>query len=257
LAHARIQYAVISALATVSPGRFVRVSLVATLIGSIGLVFFFLSSSPAYAANCTEPAPERLGWARDQLFWSYNGSPDCAGTYNLRWTIQGAGDSQIEISGSDHCQLPPHPGELPLHSCVTAFKLEPGRNYGIRVQACDKRTFVESSSCSVWTEPLILPFGQNTCQVGFVWREAIPRDVSGISRDLVCVTPETRQNTANDNAQAAARRNPNGGAFGPDTCLEGFVWREAVPTDHVCVTPATRQQARDDNAQASARVWRP
>jgi hypothetical protein len=43
------------------------------------------------------------------------------------------------------------------------------------------------------------------------------------------------------------------GDFGPDTCLNGFVWREAVPADHVCVTPDVRTQAAADNAQAAAR----
>jgi hypothetical protein len=41
--------------------------------------------------------------------------------------------------------------------------------------------------------------------------------------------------------------------YGSDTCMQGYVWREAIPSDHVCVTPATRQQAQDDNGQASAR----
>ena len=43
------------------------------------------------------------------------------------------------------------------------------------------------------------------------------------------------------------------GDFGPDTCLNGFVWREARPTDHVCVTGAVREQTRADNASAPAR----
>jgi hypothetical protein len=43
------------------------------------------------------------------------------------------------------------------------------------------------------------------------------------------------------------------GDSGPDTCLEGYVWRDAVPNDHVCVTPATRSQAAADNSQAAAR----
>jgi hypothetical protein len=42
------------------------------------------------------------------------------------------------------------------------------------------------------------------------------------------------------------------GDFGPDTCLNGFVWRDAAPVDHVCVTPAVRSQAAADNAQAAA-----
>ena len=42
-------------------------------------------------------------------------------------------------------------------------------------------------------------------------------------------------------------------AYGPDTCIQGYVWRDAGPNDHVCVTPATRDQAAYDNSQADAR----
>jgi len=35
--------------------------------------------------------------------------------------------------------------------------------------------------------------------------------------------------------------------FGPDTCVSGFVWREAYSGDNVCVTPDVRAQAADDN----------
>lgn len=41
--------------------------------------------------------------------------------------------------------------------------------------------------------------------------------------------------------------------FGPDTCLQGYVWRDAFPDDHVCVTPETRAQADGDNSQAAVR----
>jgi hypothetical protein len=43
------------------------------------------------------------------------------------------------------------------------------------------------------------------------------------------------------------------GDYGPDTCLQGWVWREAIPTDHVCVTPEVRSQTAYDNSQAAAR----
>ncbi len=89
-----------------------------------------------------------------------------------------------------------------------------------------------------------LPYGPDTCVQGFVWREAF-------AGDHVCVTPETRAQTARDNSQAAARREPKGGAYGPDTCRAGFVWRDARPGDHVCVTPAARTQAAHDNSQAA------
>jgi hypothetical protein len=91
-----------------------------------------------------------------------------------------------------------------------------------------------------------LPYGQDTCRQGFVWREAY-------QGDHVCVTPETRSQAVADNAAAASRREPNGGAYGPDTCRQGFVWRVARPEDLVCVTPERRDQIANDNAQASQR----
>jgi hypothetical protein len=47
-----------------------------------------------------------------------------------------------------------------------------------------------------------LPYGPDTCEAGFVWREAV-RD------DHVCVTPENRQRTRDDNAHAAERKVPS------------------------------------------------
>lgn len=41
--------------------------------------------------------------------------------------------------------------------------------------------------------------------------------------------------------------------FGPDTCMQGFVWREAGPEDHVCVpvTPVdVREETRIENDRA-------
>ena len=39
----------------------------------------------------------------------------------------------------------------------------------------------------------------------------------------------------------------------PDTCRQGYVWREAFRGDHVCVTPTVRDRAAYDNSQANAR----
>jgi hypothetical protein len=36
--------------------------------------------------------------------------------------------------------------------------------------------------------------------------------------------------------------------YGPDTCVQGFVWREARPGDTVCVTPTVRDQVAQQNA---------
>lgn len=89
--------------------------------------------------------------------------------------------------------------------------------------------------------PQSLHSGPDTCKQGFVWRDARPGDT-------VCVTPETRSQTARDNRLADSRRIP-----GEDTCRQGYVWREAFPGDLVCVRPETRAQAREDNRQAGPR----
>ena len=85
-----------------------------------------------------------------------------------------------------------------------------------------------------------------TCRSGFVWREAF-------QGDLACVTPQTRTQAADDNARANDRREPGGGASGPNTCRSGYVWREAGPGDVVCVTPDVRDQTRQDNQEAITR----
>jgi|GEM_PF-1632818 len=41
--------------------------------------------------------------------------------------------------------------------------------------------------------------------------------------------------------------------YGPDTCVIGFVWREAFDGDRVCVTSATRTQTARDNSLANSR----
>jgi len=42
--------------------------------------------------------------------------------------------------------------------------------------------------------------------------------------------------------------------YGPDTCVPGYVWRDAIPGDHVCVTPDRRTAAAHENAIAGSRV---
>jgi hypothetical protein len=87
-----------------------------------------------------------------------------------------------------------------------------------------------------------LPYGPDTCKQGFVWREAI-------QKDHVCVRPDSRNQAANDNRNAASRREPSGGRYGPATCKQGFVWREVVPSDRVCVTPQIRERTKSENSQ--------
>ena len=39
-----------------------------------------------------------------------------------------------------------------------------------------------------------------------------------------------------------------------DACKQGYVWREARPSDHVCVYPKTRDEVAQQNREA-ARLW--
>jgi hypothetical protein len=107
-------------------------------------------------------------------------------------------------------------------------------------------------------------YGEDTCLQGYVWREGSPPNsrLPFSVTDRVCVTSAIRAQTANDNSQAAACREPNGGRYGPDACRQGHVWREAVlyphryvSDDHVYVTPATRAQAKADNEANARSDW--
>lgn len=86
-------------------------------------------------------------------------------------------------------------------------------------------------------------YGPYTCVQGLVWREAV-------SGDRVCVTPQWRAKTWEENRLGPSRVQPGGGPYGPDTCKQGYVWRETRPSDHVCVPPLSRTQNRQANANA-------
>jgi hypothetical protein len=85
----------------------------------------------------------------------------------------------------------------------------------------------------------------NACKPGYVWREAGPVD-------LVCVSPQSRQRAAAENAGAPSRVDPRG-AYGPATCVAGYVWREAFSGDVVCVAPEVRDLVREENRLGSSR----
>jgi hypothetical protein len=86
------------------------------------------------------------------------------------------------------------------------------------------------------------------CKPGLVPRLARPTD-------MVCVTRASAAQVIYDNnpdVQATRLPNPRGGPYGPNTCLQGYVWREAFEGDVVCVDGATRTRSRQENADAAA-----
>ena len=84
----------------------------------------------------------------------------------------------------------------------------------------------------------------------------IPGDIAGqvprkaSASDMVCVSQTIADLVQQENATAADRREPNGGPYGPLTCKQGWVWREAFDGDGVCVTPQRRQETWQENANA-------
>ena len=67
-----------------------------------------------------------------------------------------------------------------------------------------------------------------------------------------CVAPAARSRTARENAEAASRVDP-AGAHGANTCIAGYVWRQAFPGDQVCVTPQVRALVRQEAAKRIAK----
>ncbi|WP_338254062.1 hypothetical protein [Dictyobacter halimunensis] len=74
--------------------------------------------------------------------------------------------------------------------------------------------------------------------------------VSLIFVACLCLVVEFSNVAMNRSALAVSTSGP----YGPDTCISGYVWREAFTGDHVCVTPDRRTQVAFDNSQARYRV---
>jgi hypothetical protein len=60
--------------------------------------------------------------------------------------------------------------------------------------------------------------------------------------------------TAPTASAASTTGTPAVAAAHPDTCKNGYVWRDARPGDHVCVTPYRRDVTAYENSQAANRI---
>jgi hypothetical protein len=96
------------------------------------------------------------------------------------------------------------------------------------------------------------PFCAGSCRPGETRSQPPPGSSSGSS----CLTGSKVyccSSAINVNSTGQALTGVRNCASGPGTCIQGFVWRQAIPPDHVCVTPQMRQQTQSDNSQAQAR----
>ncbi|MEE2690677.1 MAG: trypsin-like serine protease [Pseudomonadota bacterium] len=171
----------------------------------------------------------------------------CSGSYIPGYTPP-AGSSGMQwrwVGSIDSCF---YPALEPIRDMIVAAIQEKPIRRSDRVVIAEGGAVVlpERRAPGVEDRTVYAPVVQPRCKSGFVWREARPGD-------YVCVTPESRARTANENAQAASRRNPNG-AYGPNTCVSGYVWREAYDGDVVCVTPEVRALVKEENRLGPSRT---
>jgi hypothetical protein len=159
--------------------------------------------------------------------------------FQVRWTINRNG--AVQTFGQQRV----NPSADTTATFGPIAPADRGYVIGYSAQSCSKNFFGDTS-CTPWeTKSIVpLPYGPDTCAARYVWRDAFPGD-------HVCVSTDSRNQAASDNAAAASRVNPNG-AYGPNTCVNGYVWRVARSTDLVCVTPAVRTQTANENANPTA-----
>ena len=76
-------------------------------------------------------------------------------------------------------------------------------------------------------------------------------DVNALGLDCADRSESAVQNTQSPPAQVRPIRLTGKPSL---VCPQGYVWREASPSDHVCVTPLQRTRAASQNATAAAHV---
>ena len=158
----------------------------------------------------------------------------------------GAAGIQVQPSGPLDCGTVAVGTHAPCPQSVTITSTGTGvlRITSVEVAGPDGQYFTPGQNCvGASLDP------KQTCdlQVGFQPTDAGPRQA----------TLEIHQNIPwPDQGTKITLTGVGSGTVvpgGPDTCLQGYVWREAVPGDHVCVTPETRAQAAQDNSLADSR----
>ncbi len=206
-------------------------------IAIVSLGSIFVIAQPVLAAPRLDKIDGGVFDPREkEVVFIFLGSGDF---YQVRYPTA-SGETQVKVSKPSNSL-----------ASFTIKNARPNSTYTIKAQACESH-FLARSVCTPWQTssatmpPLPKPYGVDTCNQGYVWREAQPND-------RVCVTPAVRTQTRNENNSAAERREPNGGAYGPNTCKQGYVWRDATTNDPICVTPQVRAQAAEDNKRAGER----
>ena len=175
--------------------------------------------------------------------------------YNFRYALPGSSaETQVKVDAQHRDSGNPDGSfTVPIGTDLTdpyTFKVQSCVNNALAPATCTGWFTVQYSLTLKTVQPsqpagLTTPT-PGTCKAGYVWRQAN-------ARDHVCVTAQTRQQVADDNAAASKHGYlPDLIKHMPGACYPGYVWRQAYAADYVCVTPQTRDQAASDNAAAAS-----
>jgi hypothetical protein len=84
----------------------------------------------------------------------------------------------------------------------------------------------------------------------YIWR-SLPNAPNG---DRICVTDARRRELLAENQAHHSLVDPNNQHSGPNTCINGYKWRDAFPGDEICVNEASKMQTAADNANHRGRT---
>lgn len=207
------------------------------------------------AADWTEvehPLREIAGGATEQYVVSFNGKGAAAGTYQVRLIAYSANRAPEEFSDQA--------GIVTVSKATTAATVIPrkppwwliaaGIGLVVIIAGVAFVLFSGNGTPTATTTTTTTGPTSNGCKPGLVPRLARPSD-------KVCVSKASAAQVIFDNnpdVQVSRKPNPPdpNGLYGINTCLQGYVWRDAFQGDQVCVDGATRDRAAQENANAAA-----
>ena len=133
-----------------------------------------------------------------------------------------------------------------------AHRLDLGHEH--RASPARARTPASSPSSASWSSSSWRPSCSSSAAAGS--EDVSARDTPASMRACPRPHADTHATSRSPRRPWRSRRSAapalGAGNYGADTCLEGYVWRGAIPTDHVCVTPLVRMQTAQENDQAAA-----
>lgn len=170
---------------------------------------------------------DRVGWLPQQRIYTFGQASESANTVTLTAL------NHPEAPGTMLVRIPFDPGDL-LHYYPVELRNADSWDAGI-------------PGAAVMIHEVKLNTNGNQYQSYLIRNHTGNRDpvkslsANGVRISVNWINPATHQASVSIQGNIANR------------CLQGYVWREAVPSDHVCVTPAIRSQTRADNVAAPSR----